>query len=170
MNSVTPNNAVTFKFNGDCDLEPRVSQVAGDLNRPIRSLAQIVEGEMEVVPRLYPANLRIKGGVSFGPPFFIRFLMISLSWNIRGAASDGTKRHPSEYVKQFNPSMVLLLETHVQFAKVPLFWERLGYSVMHVVEARGHSGGIWWLTSCQNVKVSVVEACDQAILEKEVFI
>lgn len=64
-----------------------------------------------------------------------------LSWNIRSAASDVAKRHIKEYLKHYKPSIVILLETHTQFSQVSKFWEILGYSVVHIVEARVMQGG-----------------------------
>lgn len=92
---------------------------------------------------------------------FQRFLY--LSWNIRGTASGAAKRHLRDYISQYKPSNVLLMETRVQFSRVKRFWDRLGYSVICIEEVRGHAGGIWWLSSCSDVNISVVDSCEQAI-------
>lgn len=39
------------------------------------------------------------------------------------------------------------METHIQFDKVKNFWHKVGYQPVHVVEAQGHSGGLWALAS-----------------------
>lgn len=95
-----------------------------------------------------------------------------MAWNIRGAASVVAKRHLKEYLQQFKPYMVILLETHVQFFKVKRFWNHTGYSVVNIVEASGHAGGIWWLSSSQGVDISVFHVNEQAVtckIKKDTF-
>lgn len=65
-----------------------------------------------------------------------------LSWNVRGASNDMAKRHIKELIRKHKPKLIFLIETHVQFAKVRNFWQRVGYIPIHIVEAQGHYGGI----------------------------
>ena len=51
-----------------------------------------------------------------------------LSWNIRGAANKVGQRHLKELVKRFHPFVFIILETHIPFASVEMFWHRLGYN------------------------------------------
>lgn len=101
--------------------------------------------------------------------FFLLVIMIGfkkislMSWNIRGAASDAAKRHLKEYVSFHKPTCIILVETHVCFSKVQRFWNLMGYSVIHIVEARGQAGGIWCLTSNKDLNFDVIDANDQAI-------
>lgn len=71
--------------------------------------------------------------------------MTILSWNVRGASNDKAKRHIKELIKKHRPTLIFILETHILFEKVKTFWQRVGYHPVHVVEAQGHSGGIWAL-------------------------
>lgn len=61
------------------------------------------------------------------------------------------------------------METHTPFSQTRRFWDRLGYSVVHIVEARGHAGGIWWMSNNSDVRYSVIDSCDQAITCKLVM-
>lgn len=89
-----------------------------------------------------------------------------LSWNIRGATSDVAKRHLREYIKKQKPLVVILTETHVQSSQVKCFLDKLGFFMIHVVEARGHAGGIWWLSADKSVDIMVTDTCEQAITRK----
>lgn len=87
-----------------------------------------------------------------------------LSWNIRGAASAEVKRHLRGQLLRYRPSLVFIMETHIQFSKVKNFWDNVGYVPVHIVEARGHAGGIWCLSPAQCVfSFSVLDFFDQAI-------
>lgn len=107
------------------------------------------------------------------PPFYLKFFMDSfqefkdfsiLSWNVRGASNDKAKRHIKELIKKHKPTMFFVLETHVLFEKVQLFWQKVGYYPMHVIEAQGHSGGIWALAQVgHNFNISIWEFTNQAI-------
>ncbi|XP_057424948.1 uncharacterized protein LOC130718376 [Lotus japonicus] len=70
------------------------------------------------------------------------------SWNIRGAAS----REVKQYLRD------LLFDT------MRKYWESLGFLPVHIVEAQGHSGGLWCLASSHCISCySLVEAFDQAV-------
>lgn len=87
-----------------------------------------------------------------------------LSWNIRGAANAGVKRHFRGLLAWFRPILVFIMETHTQFGTVQKYWEGLGYKPVHIVEARGHAGGIWCLTQTHTAcRFSVVDYFYQAI-------
>lgn len=87
-----------------------------------------------------------------------------LSWNVRGASNATAKRHVKELIRKHNPSLMFLMETHIQFNKVKNFWQRVGYHPVHVVEAQGHSGGIWALAKMGlNLDISVWEYTNQSI-------
>ncbi|KAK7282258.1 hypothetical protein RIF29_10902 [Crotalaria pallida] len=69
-----------------------------------------------------------------------------LAWNIRGAVNKNGRRYAKELVLRHQPEIVVIMETHCSFAAACSFWSRLGFSKTGIVEARGHSGGIWVLT------------------------
>lgn len=48
-------------------------------------------------------------------------------------------------IRKYRPSFLAILETHVPFARLSTFWNYNGYTPVHIIEANGHSGGIWLL-------------------------
>jgi len=68
-----------------------------------------------------------------------------LSWNIRGAQNNNARRHMKDLIRKHRPSFLVILETRVLFARLATFWTNIGYTMVHIVEASGHSGGIWLL-------------------------
>lgn len=86
-----------------------------------------------------------------------------LSWNIRGAFGRNKRRHVRDIVSQYHPSLFLVYETHVQFAKVDKFWHSLGYKLLFIQEARGYCGGIWVLSNRDDVNFSLVDSMHEVI-------
>jgi exonuclease III len=68
-----------------------------------------------------------------------------LSWNIRGVHNNNSKRHLKEVIRKYCPTFLAILETHVTYARLSSFWKNNGYTLIHVIEVNGHSGGIWIL-------------------------
>jgi hypothetical protein len=50
-----------------------------------------------------------------------------------------------EIIRKYHPTFLAILETHVPYAKLSSFWTNNGYTPIQVIEANGHSGGIWLL-------------------------
>lgn len=50
-----------------------------------------------------------------------------------------------EYLREFNPDIIVLVETIISGPKAVNVIRRIGFSNSHRVEARGFSGGIWVL-------------------------
>jgi hypothetical protein len=69
----------------------------------------------------------------------------ALSWNIWEAQSLKAKRHMMDLIRKYNPTFLVIIETHVAFDKNLVFWAKAGYVKIQAVEAQGHSGGIWIL-------------------------
>jgi len=68
-----------------------------------------------------------------------------LSWNIRGTQNSNGKRQLKDMIRKHRPSFLATLETHVPYARLSTFWTNIGYTPEHIIEANGHSGGIWLL-------------------------
>ena len=68
-----------------------------------------------------------------------------LSWNIRGAQNSNGKRQLKDMIRKHRPSFLATLETHVPYARLSTFSTNIGYTPEHIIEANGHSGGIWLL-------------------------
>ncbi|KAK2416363.1 hypothetical protein QL285_038762 [Trifolium repens] len=64
-----------------------------------------------------------------------------LSWNIRGAHNNNSRRHMKEIIRKYHPTFLAILETHVPYAKLSSFWTNNGYTPIQVIEANGHSEG-----------------------------
>lgn len=86
-----------------------------------------------------------------------------ISWNIKGAFGRLKKWHVREVVRQHQPSLFFAYETHGPFARVDQFWSSLGFSLIFSQEARGHSGGIWILSSRDDLSFKLVDSNIQEI-------
>lgn len=90
-----------------------------------------------------------------------------LAWIIRGAFSPNAKRHVRDLVKTHQPSLFCVCETHGPFVKVSKFWRSLGYNAIFIQEARGHSGGIWVLSSLQDTIFELIDSMYQALFNQK---
>jgi exonuclease III len=79
-----------------------------------------------------------------------------LSWNIRGAQNNNARRHLKDLIRKYSPTYLAIFETHTPFANLSSFWNNNGYAPVHVIEANGHSGGIWLLIHTATTTVSTV--------------
>lgn len=90
-----------------------------------------------------------------------------ISWNIWGAQSARAKRHMMDLIGKYNPTFLIIIETHVAFDKNLAFWTKDGYVKLQVVEAEGHSGGIWILKqSGSSIQVDLVDIYSNTITLK----
>ena len=74
-----------------------------------------------------------------------------IAWNVCGAFNKSSQVHLKNLIRSQCPSMMIILETHGSFNHVRIFWTRLGLFPMSVVDAQGHKGGIWMLSSDSSV-------------------
>lgn len=67
------------------------------------------------------------------------FMMISfkyismLSWNIWEANNKRARRYVMDLIRKFSPTFLVIMETHVVYAKLASFWERAGYKKIAAV-------------------------------------
>ncbi|CAJ2670486.1 unnamed protein product [Trifolium pratense] len=81
-----------------------------------------------------------------------------LSWNVRGASNSVAKRHLKEVTRKFSPTFLVIMETHISFSRLNTFWSNLGYVPVHIIEAQGHSGGLWLMkNSSSQVNTSIID-------------
>ena len=66
-------------------------------------------------------------------------------WNVQGAASANFRRSFRTIIKNYNPSMVVLMEPRISGVKADDFIKKSGFDQSHRVEAVGFFGGIWLL-------------------------
>ena len=83
--------------------------------------------------------------------------------NIRGAASGRGRRYMKEMMGKFKPSIIIVLETRVQYHGVGKYWEKLGLQRIAVEEARGFSGSIWVFGRDNSITCSILESSTQTI-------
>ena len=74
-----------------------------------------------------------------------------------------TRCQVRDIINSHHPSLVLLYETHGAFAKVERMWLSLGYKLVFIQEARGHSRGIWILSNSIDLKFTLIDSMSQAI-------
>ena len=86
-----------------------------------------------------------------------------LSWNLRGAMSREGRRNVKVLVRKYCPNVVILLETHILFAKVAKFWMGLSYHMVGVSEAQGQSGGVWVLETNNSHYCSLEDRFQQMV-------
>ena len=68
-----------------------------------------------------------------------------------------------EMVVKLKPSILILLETRVQYRRVNNFWEKLGFHPIAIEEARGFAGGIWILVKDNTISCSILESSSQTV-------
>ena len=89
-------------------------------------------------------------------PFFASFYFMTISimyWNVQGAVSANFQRSFRTIIKNYNPSMVVLMEPRISGVKADEFIKKSRFDQSHRVEAVGFSGGIWllWQSSIEVV-------------------
>ena len=88
---------------------------------------------------------------------------IIMAWNVRGTTNQVAHCHFKSLVRKYHPSLLILLKTHAIFEKAKLFWRKLGYNAIGMVEAQGHSGGIWVLSNDPSMMVTVLDSHHQVL-------
>lgn len=86
-----------------------------------------------------------------------------VSWNIHGALGRIAGWHVRDIVSLYHPSLFLIYETHGAFNTVEKLWPSLGYKLIFIQEARGHSRGIWVLSCKEDLVFSLIDSMFQAI-------
>ena len=71
-----------------------------------------------------------------------------------------------ELVRKFSPTLFIILETHIPFSSVSNFWDKLGFEAVGIMEANGHSGGIWVLACKGRYRYQVVDIFQQCVTVK----
>lgn len=68
-----------------------------------------------------------------------------ICWNCRGTGNKGFVGLIMDLMKEYDTSLIILLETHAPKAKAESIARRAGLDGLIVQDARGQSGGIWIL-------------------------
>lgn len=93
-----------------------------------------------------------------------------LSWNIRGANNNNAIRHMKEVIRKYRPTFLAILETHFPYARLSTCWLNNSYIHVHIIEANGHSGGIWLLRhSIVPITTNIIDSNQYSITFKVNF-
>lgn len=86
-----------------------------------------------------------------------------LTWNCRGAGSDEFHRLLAEMLQQYNPTILVLLETRVKgsWSHHIMQYSRLNRCLLS--EARGYAGGIWLFWD-DNILYLAPLSCNEQLL------
>lgn len=81
--------------------------------------------------------------------------MIIASWNYRGTTTKGFVSLIKDLRREYGISMFFLHETHCGGNRASKLAGRMGFQQSFIIDASGHSGGIWclWDPSCWTVGV-----------------
>ncbi|KAJ1395871.1 Endonuclease/exonuclease/phosphatase superfamily [Sesbania bispinosa] len=90
-----------------------------------------------------------------------------ITWNVHGALSQDGKSYIRELVSSHKTDIFSILDTHCAFKRVENFWRRLRFKPVCIVEAAGHSGGIWIMVqfSC-SFSVDLINSFSQVVTIK----
>ncbi|XP_015934914.3 uncharacterized protein LOC107461000 [Arachis duranensis] len=86
-----------------------------------------------------------------------------MSWNVRGAASCAFRRTLKEFLRQYNPDIVILLETKVSGNNARRIIQGAGFNNFIIEEAQGFIGGIWICWKDNSISITTLESNKQFI-------
>ncbi|KAL8130243.1 hypothetical protein V2J09_019398 [Rumex salicifolius] len=87
-------------------------------------------------------------------------------WNCRGAKKAACRQAIRLYHKKFKPCVIALFETHTSGSSAPHVCENLGFDKSHIVEANGHSGGIWFFWKSDQISLEIIQDDNQFVHAK----
>lgn len=89
--------------------------------------------------------------------------MNCISWNCRGALAKGFTALVKEIRREYEVSLIFLLETHASGEKARRQARKTGLSGNFIVDSQGQSGGIWCLWDESHWKVAILDQSDQFV-------
>ncbi|RYQ90369.1 hypothetical protein Ahy_B09g096486 [Arachis hypogaea] len=89
--------------------------------------------------------------------------MYIISWNCGKAGSKSFHSLIQDMCKEYSASFIILLKTHVSGVKGKNIRDKIGLNGSFIVEATGHSGGIWCLWDDSIWNVCVLEHNNQLV-------
>lgn len=88
--------------------------------------------------------------------YYLCCLMKISLWNCRGAGNDVFLRKIKQYVRNHDPGVVVLVETRVSSIRADVVLNRISFSKVARVDARGFSGGIWFFWREDMVDIEIL--------------
>lgn len=86
-----------------------------------------------------------------------------MSWNCRGTSARGFSSLIKDMRREYESTLIFLLETHSSGVKARKQAHKLGFSGMFIVDSQGQAGGLWCLWDEKVWKVDVVASSDQYV-------
>lgn len=86
-----------------------------------------------------------------------------ISWNCRGTGAKGFTSLIKDMCKEYDASLVFLLETHSSGVKARRQAQKMGLNGMFIIDSLGQAGGLWCLWNDVNWKIYVIEHSDQYV-------
>ena len=98
------------------------------------------------------------------PPTILNIISMKiLLWNCRGAGNPNFRRNFVELMRYHQPSIVMLVETHISGQQAEIISMGLGFDSVVQSKAKGFSGGIWLLWDSDAVNIDVISINQQVI-------
>jgi len=86
-----------------------------------------------------------------------------LVWNVCGAGNSAFFNNMSEFRRLHNPTIIALLETHINGTRADEVCRKLGYQGCFRVDTQGFRGGIWFLWDIATVQLQLIKSHMQYI-------
>ncbi|XP_020211577.1 uncharacterized protein LOC109796303 [Cajanus cajan] len=86
-----------------------------------------------------------------------------MSWNCRGAGSKGFSSLMNDVIKEYDVGVLCLLETHINGRRAKQVASRIKLDGVHIVDAHGQAGGIWYLWDSKKWDLAIVTQSSQFI-------
>lgn len=86
-----------------------------------------------------------------------------ITWNCRGVGAKGFPMLIKDLCREYEASLVFLLETHASGQMAQQRVKKMGFSGSFIVDSQGQSGGIWCLWNAKSWKVDILESNQQLV-------
>jgi len=103
------------------------------------------------------------------PPFeefccFVSLLVMNIIvWNCRGALKPNFQDYVHDFVRQHDPAIFVVTETHIGGDRARAITNRLPFDGAIHTETIGRAGGLWLLWNSERVEVSFLASSEQEI-------
>lgn len=86
-----------------------------------------------------------------------------ISWNCRGVLAKGFTGLVKDIRREYEASLIFLLETHASGDKARNQAKKTGLTGNFIIDSQGHSGGIWCLWDESLWRVDIIDSSDQFV-------
>ncbi|KAK7266988.1 hypothetical protein RIF29_19650 [Crotalaria pallida] len=138
--------------------EMRVRNNVGGKNPHVRGPKHMLGQAKDKLGRDGANGYSCLGDSWFSEPTQAAFLMNILSWNCIGTGNKGFANLVKDIRRINSVNLVFLYETHANSEQAKNVIRRIGLDGYFVVDANGHSGGIWCLWDSDFWKIDVISS------------